>query len=100
MESHAHLAQISVHPDHGRRGVGRALLEAAAERAALKGHGSLTLTTYADLPWNGPFYARHGFVEVPADEPRTAAQLDGALTTEDLTLPDENIDALDDVSGD
>ncbi|WP_207210343.1 GNAT family N-acetyltransferase [Nocardioides zhouii] len=75
LESHAHLAQISVHPDHGRRGVGSALLEAAAERAALKGHGSLTLTTYADLPWNGPFYARHGFVEVAADEPMTAAQL-------------------------
>jgi GNAT superfamily N-acetyltransferase len=75
MESHAHLDQISVHPDHGRRGVGTALLEAAAERAALKGHGSLTLTTYADLPWNAPFYARHGFVEFAADDPRTAAQL-------------------------
>lgn len=75
LESHAHLAQISVHPDHGRRGVGTALLEAAAERAALKGHGSLTLTTYADLPWNGPFYASRGFVEFAADYPRTAAQL-------------------------
>jgi GNAT superfamily N-acetyltransferase len=75
MESHAHLAQLSVHPDHGRRGVGAALLEAAVERAALKGHGSLTLTTYADLPWNGPFYARHGFVEFADDDRRTAAQL-------------------------
>ena len=74
MESHAHLAQISVHPDHGRRGTGAALLEAAAERAALKGHGSITLTTYADLPWNAPFYARHGFVELAEGDPRTAAQ--------------------------
>lgn len=74
MESHAHLAQISVHPDHGGRGVGTALLEAAAERAALEGHGSLTLTTYADLPWNGPFYARRGFVEFAEDDPLTAAQ--------------------------
>ncbi len=84
MESHAHLAQVSVHPDHGRRGIGTALLEAAAERAALKGHGSLTLTTYADLPWNGPFYARHGFVEFAADDPRTAAQL--AISEEEESL--------------
>jgi len=75
LESHAHLDQISVHPDHARRGVGAALLEAAAERATLKGHGSLTLTTYADIAWNAPFYARHGFVEVGDDEPRTGTQL-------------------------
>lgn len=74
LDAHAHLAQISVHPDHGRRGVGTALLEAAAERATLKGHGSLTLTTYADLPWNAPFYARHGFVEFAPDDPLTARQ--------------------------
>ena len=37
LESHAHLAQISVHPDHARRGVGGALLEAAAERATAQG---------------------------------------------------------------
>ncbi len=86
MESHAHLDQISVHPEHGRRGVGTALLEAAAERAALGGHGSLTLTTYADLPWNGPFYARHGFVEVSDGEPRTAAQLAISANEERLGL--------------
>lgn len=84
LESHAHLAQISVHPDHGRRGIGTALLEAAAERAALKGHGSLTLTTYADPPWNGPFYARHGFVEFADDDPRTTAQL--AISEEEESL--------------
>jgi GNAT superfamily N-acetyltransferase len=84
MESHAHLDQISVHPDHGRRGVGTALLEAAAERAALRGHGALTLTTYADVPWNGPFYARHGFVELDDDEPMTAAQL--AITAKEEQL--------------
>ncbi len=86
LESHAHLDQISVHPDHARRGVGTALLEAAAERATLKGHGSLTLTTYADLPWNAPFYARRGFVEVADDEPRTATQLAISKNEERLGL--------------
>lgn len=82
--AHAHLAQLSVHPDHGRRGVGGALVEAAAERATLQGHGSLTLTTYADLPWNAPFYARHGFVEVDPDEPMTGPQL--AISAEEERL--------------
>ena len=31
---------------------------------------------------------------------RTAAQLKGSLGVEDLSLPDEIVDALDDVSGD
>lgn len=86
MPGHAHLAQISVHPDHGRRGTGAALLEAAAERATLKGHGSLTLTTYADLPWNAPFYARYGFEEFAADDPLTAQQQEVSDEEERLGL--------------
>ncbi len=58
----AHLEQLSVHPDHGRRGVGRALLEAACARVAEAGYGELTLCTFADVPFNGPFYRSAGFV--------------------------------------
>ena len=65
----AHLAQLSVQPDHGRRGLGRALLRAACEWALGHGYDELTLTTYRDVPWNGPFYASEGFVEIgPADD--------------------------------
>jgi GNAT superfamily N-acetyltransferase len=65
----AHLEQLSVHPDHGRRGMGRALLRAGVEWAASRGYPELTLTTFRDVPWNGPFYASEGFVELgPADE--------------------------------
>ncbi len=33
------------------------------------GYAELTLATYRDVPWNGPFYASEGFVEVgPVDE--------------------------------
>lgn len=74
LDGHAHLEQISVHPDHGRRGVGAALLEAACEQARAQGFAAITLMTYADLPWNGPFYAHHGFVEVPEGEPRLPYQ--------------------------
>lgn len=39
-------------------------------------------------------------VTAPIVGARTAAQLDGALNVEDLVLPSEIVDALDDVSGD
>jgi GNAT superfamily N-acetyltransferase len=65
----AHLEQLSVHPDHGHRGTGRALLRAAVDWAAENDYPELTLATYRDVPWNGPFYASEGFVEVgPVDE--------------------------------
>jgi GNAT superfamily N-acetyltransferase len=65
----AHLEQLAVHPDHGRRGLGRALLRAGCAWAAGEGYDTLTLATYRDVPWNGPFYASEGFVEVgPVDD--------------------------------
>ena len=65
----AHLEQLSVHPDDGRRGVGRALLRAGCAWAAARGYPELTLATYRDVAWNAPFYATEGFVEVgPVDD--------------------------------
>jgi GNAT superfamily N-acetyltransferase len=61
----AHLEQLVVEPALGRRGLGRALLEAAATHARERmGSETLTLTTFRDVPWNGPWYARCGFVEL------------------------------------
>jgi GNAT superfamily N-acetyltransferase len=56
-----HLEEMDVHPDHGRRGVGRALLGAVLGWAAAAGHRHVTLTTFQDIPWNAPFYASAGF---------------------------------------
>jgi GNAT superfamily N-acetyltransferase len=65
----AHLEQLSVNPDHAGRGIGRALLRAGCAWAASQGYPELTLATYRDIPWNGPFYASEGFVEVgPVDD--------------------------------
>jgi GNAT superfamily N-acetyltransferase len=58
----AHLEQLSVHPDHAGQGIGRALLRAGCEWAATNGYDEITLATYRDVPWNGPFYASEGFV--------------------------------------
>ncbi|MCN9242754.1 GNAT family N-acetyltransferase [Streptomyces sp. RY43-2] len=59
-----HIEQVSVHPDSARRGVGRSLLDHAATVAATEGLPALTLTTFVDVPWNAPYYARCGFQPV------------------------------------
>ena len=60
-----HLAEVDVEPSHARRGLGTALVRAACEWATASGFSMLTLTTFRDVPWNLPFYARLGFVEIP-----------------------------------
>jgi GNAT superfamily N-acetyltransferase len=56
-----HVEQLSVDMGSARRGLGRALLEHAARRAAADGLPALTLTTFTHVPWNAPYYARLGF---------------------------------------
>ncbi|MEH0824629.1 MULTISPECIES: GNAT family N-acetyltransferase [unclassified Micromonospora] len=60
----AHVQQLSVHPAHARRGVGRRLLDHVAGWAAQRGLPALTLTTFRSVPWNAPYYARCGFVSL------------------------------------
>jgi GNAT superfamily N-acetyltransferase len=65
-----HLEEIDVHPSHGRRGLGTALVRAVCDWATVSGYAMLTLTTFRDVPWNLPFYARLGFVEIPREKQR------------------------------
>lgn len=64
---HAHLEQLSVHPSHTRRGLGRLLIDAALDEASRRGYALITLRTYADVPWNAPFYRTCGFVPSEPD---------------------------------
>jgi GNAT superfamily N-acetyltransferase len=57
----AHLEQISVRPEFGRRGLGAELLEYVCEWARQQQFTAITLTTFVDVAWNAPFYASHGF---------------------------------------
>ncbi|HEV7525710.1 MAG TPA: GNAT family N-acetyltransferase [Acidimicrobiia bacterium] len=57
----AHLEQLSVRPDHGRQGLGAALLDHVAQWAAQHEREAVTLTTFREVPWNAPFYAKHGY---------------------------------------
>ena len=69
-----HLWALAVRFDAQRQGAGRALVLAVAADARARDLPAVTLTTFRDIPWNGPFYARLGFVEVPHAEanPRLA----------------------------
>jgi ribosomal protein S18 acetylase RimI-like enzyme len=67
VDGNLHIEQVSVHPRCGRRGVGRALIDHLADYARATGVPALTLTTFADVPWNGPYYQRCGFVALSDD---------------------------------
>jgi GNAT superfamily N-acetyltransferase len=68
----AHLAELDVIPSRMREGIGSALLEAACAWSREHGYRAITLTTFADVPWNAPFYAARGFVEVRELTPELA----------------------------
>lgn len=61
VDGNLHVEQVSVHPDNARRGVGRSLLDHLAVHATAEGARALTLTTFTEVPWNAPYYARCGF---------------------------------------
>lgn len=64
-ENDFYLDQLSVDPTHGRKGVGAALVQACLQRSEDLGHSEVFLSTFRKLEWNGPFYKRLGFKELP-----------------------------------
>jgi GNAT superfamily N-acetyltransferase len=67
VDGDAHIWQLSVDPPAGRQGRGTSLVLAVCDWAVANGYAAVTLTTFRDVPWNSPFYARLGFAVV--DEP-------------------------------
>lgn len=69
VDGHAHVEQVSVHPDHAGQRRGRALLDHVASWARARGDAVVTLTTFREVPWNAPYYERCGY-RVLADHER------------------------------
>jgi GNAT superfamily N-acetyltransferase len=61
VDGNAHGEQVSVRPDHQGAGIGRALLDRVRTWAVHHGRSAITLTTFAEVPWNGPLYRHLGF---------------------------------------
>ncbi len=76
LDGNAHIEQVSVHPDRSRRGIGRSLIEHTETWSHGLGLPAVTLTTFAEVPWNGPYYARCGFTPMTDTEmgPELAAR--------------------------
>lgn len=68
VDGHAHLGQVSVIRSGQRIGIGRLLIDRVERWGSEQGLGFITLTTFADVPWNGPYYARLGYSRLPPNE--------------------------------
>jgi GNAT superfamily N-acetyltransferase len=62
--SSLHVVEMDVLPSRGRCGTGTRLLQHLCDVARQRACLHLTLTTFAGIPWNAPFYARHGFAQI------------------------------------
>jgi GNAT superfamily N-acetyltransferase len=72
-----HIWETAVLREYQQRGIGKRMIAASAQHARTTGLTAITLTTFRDVPWNAPFYARNGFriVEGGALDERLTAVL-------------------------
>ena len=62
-----HIWELAVAQEWQRAGIGRRLIDAACVHAQALGCKAVTLTTFSDVPWNAPWYARVGFELLNSD---------------------------------
>lgn len=88
VDAQPYLDQLSVHPNNMRLGIGTKLLNKVI---SWSGNRPLWLTTYANVPWNRPYYEKRGFKQVP--EGACGLALREILHKQRLALPspDERI---------
>lgn len=86
VDAEAHLEQVSIIGAVAGHGVGRRLIDWTQAEARRAGLLAMTLTTFRDIPWNGPLYERYGFV--PLDE----AQLPPELAARRASERDNGLD--------
>jgi GNAT superfamily N-acetyltransferase len=61
VDGNFHIKEMDVLPDLNGRGIGTRLLQCACNAACDQGYEYVTLTTFAHIAWNAPFYRRRGF---------------------------------------
>lgn len=68
VDGHVHLEQASIHPRFSGHGFGRTLITHMAAIGRDRGLIPITLTTFADVPWNAPYYRTFGFEDLADSE--------------------------------
>jgi GNAT superfamily N-acetyltransferase len=91
VDGNAHIEGLSVALRSMKRGIGSALVEAACDWAWAAGYSAVTLTTFASVPWNGPFYAKRGFVELRGPLPAELAAIRACEQTSGLDLLSDRV---------
>lgn len=74
-----HTWELAVDAGHQQMGIGRRLMQKACGHACAHGLSSVTLTTFRDLAWNAPWYARLGFRQ---EQPLRGSRLEAVLDAE------------------
>jgi GNAT superfamily N-acetyltransferase len=74
VDNTVYLQEIDVLPEHGRRGIGAALVNTVCDWARQRGDRIVSLSTFRDIPWNAPFYAKLGFCILKESELTTGFQ--------------------------
>jgi GNAT superfamily N-acetyltransferase len=69
-----YLQQIDVHPEHGQKGIGYALVDTVCSWAKRHSYRVMSLSTFRDIPWNAPFYSKFGFRILDESELTTGFQ--------------------------
>jgi GNAT superfamily N-acetyltransferase len=70
-----YIREVDVLMGRQRQGHGRRLMQAAIDWARRQHLPAVTLTTFRSIPWNAPFYASMGFIEIDPPTPHLAATL-------------------------
>jgi ribosomal protein S18 acetylase RimI-like enzyme len=68
VDGNIHIAEMDVHPEYGRRGIGKDLVKQVINFAAKNQFKVITLTTFKHLKWNAPFYQKLGFQRIEESE--------------------------------
>ena len=80
LDGNAHVEQVSVAPSYAGRGIGATLIRHVESWGRSLGLPATTLTTFRDVPWNAPYYARLGYVELTIE--RRAPELTATMEHE------------------
>jgi GNAT superfamily N-acetyltransferase len=69
-----YLEELDVAPSHAGQRIGARLIERIMMRAARDGFAEVVLSTFRDVPWNAPYYARVGSCDRRRSARRRAAR--------------------------